>query len=138
MVCAAIDILIYNNIISMVSQSSIPIRICPVAVATTTIGITILNNTIITKGMGHTYQFMGVDSLIIKNNLAIIDNSRLDFPNTANIASIYFAPYTNYSKITYMDIDNNIYWKPGGAEADIRIVNNDATYIIPRMAIFRI
>jgi hypothetical protein len=93
--------LIYNNVIT-----SIMTQMCPLTINQTSpyhVSAQIYNNTIISKDQ-HTFETTGMDTLIFKNNICVIDSSR----STQVMALI-----NGLGAFTYMVFDYNQYYEKG-------------------------
>ncbi len=101
--------LIYNNIIVLrtLGNSGIVLyNYTPVYHSSAKI----FNNTILLKGFGQPIRLGDLDTLIMKNNIVIIDTPDSN-PN------LWFADDAGFD-IVYKDIDYNAYYKSGGAIID--------------------
>ena len=102
--------LIYNNIILVRTQGNLGIAFQK---NTYFSSARIFNNTILVPGHGQDLQLSDLDTLIMKNNILVMDTTgpyeNLLFSNLSN---------TGYSHLTYKDIDYNLYYKEGVAVID--------------------
>ena len=95
--------LIYNNIMLMRTEGNTlhSLYLLPSSAR-------IFNNTILTTGDGRNLQLAGIDTLILKNNVLVIDS------NVSQNNLLWHQG--GYADIVYKDINYNLYYKPGSVK----------------------